>query len=79
MKSPVSIARLRLTQRLLINAADVDPALHQDPQWMKAMVSVQGLLLRAKEEPNKGWEVTKETIEILQSNTQLEREIRKVA
>lgn len=42
----VRIARLRLAQRCLINAAEADPELHTDVQWTRSLANVTALLVR---------------------------------
>lgn len=42
----VTASRLRLTQRLLVAASDLDPQLLKDEHWQKAMLHVAQLLAR---------------------------------
>lgn len=42
----VTGSRLRLTQRLLVAASDLDPQLLKDEHWQKAMLCVAQLLAR---------------------------------
>lgn len=42
-----TLARLRLTQRLLIAAGDSDPGLHTDEAWQRSLCNVTQLCERA--------------------------------
>ncbi|MGN6385730.1 MAG: hypothetical protein ACTHMT_05765 [Verrucomicrobiota bacterium] len=37
--NPLTLSRLRIAQRALIAASDLDPELLADPYWQKAMVN----------------------------------------
>jgi len=57
---PVTVSRLRLTQRLLVAASDLDQELLADDHWQKAMIHTASLLARTDAHPSRKIKVLKQ-------------------